>query len=416
MTDTALTIPPVEIEQTGLTRYQPANLKQLVWFAGEVAKSGMYLKTDKDGNQVPMSQAETFMVMSEGVEMGISPITAMRNIYLMEDKRGRKTTIPRADLIAARIQADPRTELWEVEDEVAGTVTVRAKRHNRPAIAVTLELKDIPSRDRDRWAKGYLDTQDMLTNRTIRKIARRHFRDMVLGLGIDQDVDDRRVIDVAAVEREIGEDLGSCPVCGGKLFLQASQRGGAFVTCNACGRPFPPPQEVRDAVRGTPEHLTLAGTAETVLEPGEHELTPDELAQLNEGIVPPAGVIAQLREEFPLASRMVPEHVDANDSAVQSESERDTIDGEDVVAVPASVVAVAAEAPIPVPAAPASNQAMRDAIYQHWIKPRPTANKIEMRGLLDEHGWHGDQSLGDWMLTLTDDQLAKIGDAIKDIP
>src|ERR1700691_5421238 len=130
MTDSALIPMSPETEQAGLTRYQPANLKQLVWFAGEVAKSGMYLKTDGNGNQVPMSTAETFMVMSEGVEMGISPITAMWNIYLMEDKKGRKTTIPRAALIAARIQADPRTEQWEPDDSKPGVVTITAKRHN----------------------------------------------------------------------------------------------------------------------------------------------------------------------------------------------------------------------------------------------------------------------------------------------
>lgn len=272
MTDTtALTI--AAEPQEGLARYQPANLKQLVWFAGEVAKSGMYLKTDGQGNQVAMTQAETFMVMSEGIEMGISPLTAMRNIYFMEDKRGRKTTIPRADLIAARIQADPRTEEWDVDDTVPGTVTVSAKRRGRAPVSMTLTLADIPSRDKERWAKGYLDAQEMLVNRTVRRIARRHFKDMVLGLGVDQDYDETKVIDVAKVEAVVGPSTPPCHLCGGRTRLIPSNNGGVFLTCDN-GHNASPPQAVRDAVRGTPEALTLAGP---VLEAGERLPEPGEL-------------------------------------------------------------------------------------------------------------------------------------------
>lgn len=399
MTDTAL-IPAIEVEQTGLTRYQPANLKQLVWFAGEVAKSGMYLKMDASGNQVAMSQAETFMVMSEGIEMGISPITAMRNIYLMEDKRGRKTTIPRADLIAARIQADPRTEEWDVNDEIQGTVTITAKRHNRPAVTITLTLADIPSRDKDRWAKGYLDTQDMLTNRTIRKIARRHFRDMVLGLGIDQDVDDRRVIDVAKVEHLADPD--GAPICStcnhGYMYLQASRTGGVYRRCSNCGVTAQPPQEVRDAVRGTPEHLTLAGAAEPVLEPGERLVESEPILLDSQPMPMPEGLtLTQTVSTAPV-------------SAVQSESERDTLDGEDVA--PSVAVPAGTDVLIPEPDGAPTNLQMRSAIYEHWVRPRPTHIKIEMRGLLEEFGWTSGDTLGDWLLGLPDDKLAAIGDAL----
>jgi hypothetical protein len=246
----------------------------------------------------------------------------------------------------------------------------------------------------------------------VRRIARRWFPEALLdiGDGRPEPIDESKVIDVAKVERAAGIEHGvlhgtadpSSP-CIGRMWLFHNDTGGGYLRCDLCNKTLPPPQEARDIMRGTPEHLTIAGAAEPVLEPGERTLSDEEfeaLTLLGEGHSHAGDALA---ESAPV-------------SAVQSESERDTLNGEDVVAVPASVEAVAAEAPIPVPAAPASNQAMRDAVYQHWIKPRPTANKIEMRGLLDEHGWHGDQSLGDWMLTLTDDQLAKIGDAIKDIP
>jgi hypothetical protein len=414
MTDTQIVNLP---ERQSLERYLPQSVKDLAWMANEVAKSGIY----KNGRN-PMTGSEVFVVMMKGGELGLTPMQSMNEISLIKGK-----PFVSKDVLTARITRSPRCTHWDPSDcdEKHARIVFGVRGDTLPTRELETKLDDIPQRYFKDSASGEpsnwtLIPEDMLYAWVVRRIARRWFPEALLDIGDGQPepIDESKVIDIAKVERAVGaSEFGPCAECRkGTVYLHAGRNGGAYLRCDSCSATFQPPQEVRDAVRGTPEHLTLAGTAETVLEPGEHELTPDELAQLNEGIVPPAGVIAQLREEFPLASRMVPEHVDANDSAVQSESERDTIDGEDVVAVPASVVAVAAEAPIPVPAAPASNQAMRDAVYQHWIKPRPTANKIEMRGLLDEHGWHGDQSLGDWMLTLTDDQLAKIGDAIKDIP
>jgi hypothetical protein len=409
VTDTALSIPSNETDQTGLARFQPANLKQLVWFAGEVAKSGMYLKTTANGDQVPMTQAETFMVMSEGIEMGVAPLTAMRNIYLTEDKKGRKTTIPRADLIAARIQADPRCERWDVDDETPGKVTIQAKRQSRPGVTLTLKLEDIPARDRDKWARAYLDTQEMLLNRTIRRIARRHFKDMVLGMGVDIDADDTKIIDVAKVDNAIDRStdyprphstqLGH--QCYGKVFLESSAKGGAYLRCQACGLTFTPPQEVRDLIRGTPAALTLAGAAEPVLEPGERTEESEPIVLDHQTLPVPENVA--ITQTGPTVVEAAPE------SAVQSEYEGATLDGEDVVA-PA-----AAEAVIPELDPRAANQAIRNAIYQHWIQPRPTQFKIDMRSLLDDFGWKGAESLGDWLLTLPDDKLAAVADGMAGI-
>jgi hypothetical protein len=53
----------------------------------------------------------------------------------------------------------------------------------------------------------------------------------------------------------------------------------AFLRCDACSATWSPPQDVRDAIRGTPEHLTVAGAA-SPLQPGEREVTPEDLDRL----------------------------------------------------------------------------------------------------------------------------------------
>lgn len=407
MTDTALSIPSAETTAVGLDRYAPANLKQLVWFAGEVAKSGMYLKTDASGNQVVMTQAETFMVMSEGIEMGVAPLTAMRNIYLMEDKKGRKTTIPRADLLAARIQADPRTEQWDMDDETPGTVTVTAKRQHRAPVTITMTLDDIPSRDKERWARGYLDTQEMLTNRTIRRIARRHFKDMVLGMGVDQDVDERQVIDVAKVENVIDRSTDyprphstqQGYQCYGKVFLESGSKGGVYLRCQGCGVTFPPPQEVRDAVRGTPSHLTVAGAAEPVLEPGERteESYPLMRATFGEPVEQEDGsIVAPLEHLEPV--------IDAPSPAVQSDEPSATIDAP---SQPAS-----AEAPIPEPDARSFEQRWRDTarekLIEHLEESRLLASSDDRMAVvkaLRAAGWDSDVCSGNIFIGSSEDRV-----------
>ena len=263
----------------------------------------------------------------------------------------------------------------------------------------------------------------MLFGWTVRRIARRWFPEALLdiGDGRPEPIDEAKVIDVARVEREVdfpaeGVDCVNC--VRGKMFLHGAAGGGTYLRCNTCNATTSPPQAVRDAVRGTPAALTLAGAAEPVLEPGERVPTAEDLQRL--GLQQPnlsAEMVATAEKNWAAEDpepQPEPDPEDAAESAVQSEYDGATLDGEDVVVVPAAAEAVIPELDAPDPRA--ANQAMRDAIYQHWVMPRPTAYKIEMRGLLDEHGWHGDASLGDWLLTLDDATLARVADSIAGFP
>jgi hypothetical protein len=368
MTETAIINMPGN--EFSLSRFMPRDLTELVKFAGYAAGSGVF---------GAMSNTQALIIMLQGAELGINPLQALREIPLVNGKPR-----PSATLVAGLIQRSRECEAWSMNSSPQ-SVTLHAKRRGRDAAVVTVKIEDVPASltSKQVWKDN---PEDMLVARAIHRMARRHFADLLAGIQDPDEIDETRVIDVAKVEHVTGITAMKCPNCGGNAYLHANKTGGAFMRCDSCAETFSPPQEARDAMRGTPEHLTLAGAVEPVLEPGERAITQEDLDELH--------------PTSPLIEGVEPE------SAVQSEYEGATLDGEDVVA-PA-----AAEAVIPELDPRAANQAMRDAAYQHWLRPRPAAFKIAMRGILEDFGWDGGLALGDWLLTLPDDKLAAVCDAL----
>jgi hypothetical protein len=439
MTTDIVTLPGTSNEFS-LTRFMPRDLTELVKFSEYASKSGVFGQ---------MSPAQALIIMLNGAELGINPLQALREIPLVNGKPR-----PSATLVAGLIQRSPLCEDWSLVSSPT-SVTLKAKRKGRGSeFIVNVRIEDVPAslKSKDVWKQN---PEDMLVARAIHRMARRAFADILAGIQDADEIDETRVIDVGKVEREVGDDFGECPACGGKLFLQASRNGGAFTVCDTCARAYPPPQHVRDAVRGTPSHLTLAAASEPVLAPGEREITQDDVISyaikeaaaagfktmptpqqareaLEAALVPGERTLtpeehealtllgeghshaSSALESEPLFNDAAPglhasfaeaAGIDATESAVQSE-----YDGERPIdAEPAG----ADDALIPEPVDPkAANQAMRNAIYSHWIKPRPTAQKIELRGLLEDFGWTGGDTLADWLLPLSDDKLAAIADAV----
>lgn len=393
MTDLAL----VHGDEFNLTRFMPRDLEQLVKFSDYAAKSGVF---------GTMNPGQALIIMLQGAELGINPLQSLREIPLVNGKPR-----PSATLVAGLIQRSRECESWYI-DSTPVQVVLKAKRRGREEATVVVRIEDVPKslKSKQVWQDN---PEDMLVARAIHRMARRHFADILAGIQDPDEIDETRVIDVAKVE-QFSDPIGMlCGECGrGQMFLQAGRNGGAYLRCNNCGVTAEPPQEVRDLIRGTPEHLTLAATAEPVpmspLAPGERLPDPGELDAILEAGEP------VLLDSQPLPvpegltlTQTVPTTADAPVSAVQSESEREII-GEDVVTEPAS----AENAPIPEPAAGDTHLALRNAIYNHWLLPRPAANIIAMRGLLNDFGWKGDQQLGDWLLGLPEDKLAAIADAV----
>lgn len=397
MSNTELVTVPETSNAFSLTRFMPRDLTELVKFAGYAARSGVF---------GAMTDNQALIVMLQGAELGINPLQSLREIPLVNGKPR-----PSATLVAGLIQRSPLCEDWHISSSPTNC-TITAKRKGRGSeFIVNIRIEDVPAslKSHQVWRDN---PEDMLVARAIHRMARRAFADILAGIQDPDEIDETRVIDVAHVERQIqhegaydkphrvnqDDDEVSCP---GSVWLIANKNGGAFLACDSCTATFSPPQEVRDAVRGVPPHLTLAGAAEPVLEPGERLVESEPIVLDSVPLPMPEGLT--LRQTVSTAPV----------SAVQSESSA-IIDE----VIPAS--AETAPMPTPEPANPEDSakerhQAMRNAIYGHWSMPRPTANKIEMRTMLEGFGWTNGDTLGDWLLGLDELTLASIADAIVSI-
>jgi hypothetical protein len=329
MTDTTLSNVTSEFN---LSRFMPHDLVELVKFSEYAAKSGVFGQ---------MQPAQALIIMLQGAELGINPLQALREIPLVNGKPR-----PSATLVAGLIQRSRECEQWSI-DSTPYMAVVSAKRRGRDRAEVVIKIEDVPSSltSKQVWKDN---PEDMLVARAIHRMARRHFADILAGIQDPDEIDETRVIDVAKVEKhfwEIGKPIGMRHDCGpvdAQFFLESSSKGGVYMRCNRCGVTAEPPQEVRDAVRGTPEHLTIAGVSEPVLEPGEREVTEHDLiaagvseaehrAESEPMKVWALGQSDEVRELVAQGKHGAALDA-ANASAVQSESERDTLDGEDVVA------------------------------------------------------------------------------------
>lgn len=270
MTDTtAMTMP----QRQSLTGFTPRDAKGLAWLANEVVKSGMF----KVGPRV-MTGSEAFVVMMKGAELGLTPMQSLAEISVIKGK-----PFVSKDVLTARITRSPRCVRWAPDPNMDGKrCTIAFQVAGEEPASLTTLIDDIPERyfkpsssgEPSNWT---LVPEDMLFAWTVRRIARRWFPEALLDIGDAQtDYDETKIINVAAVEREVGRsEFGEHAGCGGTWVLQSNSRtGGAFLRCERCQATTAPPDEVRDLVRGTPEALTLAGPA---LEDGERPLTPEEV-------------------------------------------------------------------------------------------------------------------------------------------
>src|SRR5665213_3185679 len=287
-----------------LARFMPSSGKELYWLAGQAAGAGMFGVKD---------QRIAFNIMMHGAHLGIAPYAALSEIKLIEG-----TPVVSAQLQAALIQqrggVDP--DDWIVDgDKVQCTVTFRA-RHWREPKSVTVKIEDVPEawkqRSHSQWPK---DPEDMLFALCIRRIRKRYFPAVMIGLsGVDAQVVEGEVMDTTVVsvgtveERLPGEvlmppcghlvagvtaDYGepTMSACGKPTELVPGRSGGMFLRCTE-GHMMPPPQAVRDAIRGHKEGTAAiqqeasddGSVAELALEASEAPVhSPDQPDHASEG-------------------------------------------------------------------------------------------------------------------------------------
>jgi hypothetical protein len=267
----------------------PQNIGELSRLASSVAESKMFgarRKVNGRYEQVPYTRQEAFMLMVSGVELGLSPLQSVRELGMIDGR----VDIP-ASVRSAKIAADPRTELWDV-DSTPTYCTIIAKRRDRSnTLRVEIKLEDQSRASiakHDGSAPGTSEhIEDWLLAKAVRKASRRYFPDFILGVQAPiWEPDEAQVIDVRAVEKEAGElELHHCPECGtGVMDLQANAKGGAFLRCRECNATMPPTDAERDVIRGRSEELSVAAVTEQREPEGENAqwaLTAEEEAELN---------------------------------------------------------------------------------------------------------------------------------------
>jgi len=273
MTDTAMIVPASEPGE--LAQLRPHNLQQLAWMAKQVAGSGLFKVSERGGVKRNVTEKEAFLQMSQGIELGLSPLQGMRELNIIDGR----VDIP-ASVRAAKIAQSKKTTQWEVDADDT-FCTIRAKRSDRSnGVEVTVRAEDLPSSWRTRHADHL---EDSLYARAVRRISRQYFPDLNLGMETEtypvETVIDARVERLAVIEQEAGTSDGEYGLhdeCGGVLELHTNTRtGGAFLRCPKCNASFPPPQPVRDAMRGLSPPIFVDGDANETYEGPAAE--PDDL-------------------------------------------------------------------------------------------------------------------------------------------
>jgi len=227
-------------ENFALGRLQPQSVRELFFFAEKVAASKMFPGVD--------TPEKAFLMMSQGVELGLSPLQSVRELNIINGR----VDVP-ASVRAARIQASPKTTRWEVDSNDAHCSILAERSDRKGEYQVNINLEDMSLADKNKH-KDHL--ADWLYARAVRRASRQFFADLNLAIGTDEEMrDPDRVINVAAVEKEVGgEAVGTCEQCGEPTYLHPSKNGGVYSECRN-GHRQSPPQKVRDAVRGRGEEF-----------------------------------------------------------------------------------------------------------------------------------------------------------------
>jgi hypothetical protein len=259
----------------GLSQLQPQNVKELAWFAQEASASGLFTITETGNRKRPLNGKECFLLMSQGVELGLSPLQSLRELNIINGR----VDIP-ASVRAAKIASSPKVTLWDVESDDTHCI-IKAKRRDRDnSVTVEIKLESMSQGDKTRHASHLAD---WLYSRAVRRISRQYFPDMNLGMGQEQEFE-RTVVDVAAIEQASGlaQSVGACEKCGGAAYLRPNKSGGVYAQCEKCGYRQAPPQAVRDTVRGRMDDFAEQLPDATVIGEDGRDPTPEELEELNE--------------------------------------------------------------------------------------------------------------------------------------
>ena len=240
--------------------FLPKSVSELATMAKFAAQSHLFGVPDT---------ATALNIMLAGAHLGLTPYAALEGITLVKGRPIISAQI-QWTLILARGQVTEH-DIDCTADHCAITVTSRKWREPKTQ---RVSIEDVPAHlkadtkygEKPNWVKF---PEDMLFAYCVRKLRKRHFPEVMVGaLDTGDDFDTvtahAEVIDVGTVEEHIGGEIVTpCPKvlgevsgipaqCGLPTELVPGRSGGMFLRCTE-GHMMPPPQAVRDAIRGHKE-------------------------------------------------------------------------------------------------------------------------------------------------------------------
>ena len=236
-------------------QFLPKSVSELAHVAKFAADVGMFGVT---------RQGVAFNIMLAGAHLGLTPYASLEGITLINGR-----PVVSAQVQWTLILSRGGVEEFSIDsDEKHCSITVRSRKWREPKTQ-TVTMEDVPPQLASKQTYRQHGA-DMLFAFCVRRLRKRYFPEVMVGALDNGDVDsiagtatvvEGNVVDVGAVEEHVGavatplcqkriDGEGDPPLHCGKLTeLVPGRSGGMFLRCTA-GHFMPPPQEVRDAIRG----------------------------------------------------------------------------------------------------------------------------------------------------------------------
>jgi len=187
-------------KETAMQPFVPQNLDQLYSLAKRLAQSSLipsHLRGKPD---------DVAVILMKGQELGVSPLTSLGTIHVIEGKPGSS-----AELMAALVLRRPDvTELFRVVESTDDHATVEAKRVGWPdARCISYTFAQASKAKLTGKANWQAHPASMLRARAISAACHSWFQDVTLGLYCDDELDEIRRGRGATVDR--GEVIDVSP-------------------------------------------------------------------------------------------------------------------------------------------------------------------------------------------------------------
>lgn len=372
-------------------QFLPKSVSELAHVAKFAADVGMFGVT---------RQGVAFNIMLAGAHLGLTPYASLEGITLINGR-----PVVSAQVQWTLILSRGGVEEFSIDsDEKHCSITVRSRKWREPKTQ-TVTMEDVPPQLASKQTYKQHGA-DMLFAFCVRRLRKRYFPEVMVGALDNGDVEaieghaEARVVDVGTVEERVpearetppcekvlpgyGDGTAGAHICGLPTELVPGRSGGMFLRCTA-GHMMPPPQAVRDAIRGHRD-----GTAAIQREEVTHEASVAGVAAAETS----APVRSSGGHEDEAASNVV---ADRGAPATPVGATLPLGEAHDDGFMEAAGIAPEAAAPEPEPLTRAEVDTFVQAILRAVTHARALGSLKAAQTILHAHGWD-DTPLSSWLV------------------